>query len=233
MSIASGPDDILIGVSACLLGEAFRHDGGHKRDRFIVDDLGPWVRFVPLCPEVAIGLGTPREPIHLVRDGDDTRLVGVRSGRDHTNAMGAWARDMADKLAGMGLSGFVLKSKSPSCGLYRIKVHGGKGPPRRDGRGLFAAALCEAFPDLPAEEEGRLNDPALREAFVERLFAHHRLQGFFAADWSLGDLVAFHAREKLLLMAHSPQAYKDLGRMVGEAKGRPARVTRLLCSSWR
>lgn len=216
----TGNNDIRVGVSTCLLGEEVRHDGGHKRDRFVVDELGAWVHFIPLCPEVAIGMGTPREPIRLVDDGGRTRLIGTRSATDHTEAMETWAREKADRVADMALSGWIFKSKSPSCGLFRVKLYRKTGQAGRDGRGLFAAALAERLPDLPMEEEGRLNDARLRENFVERLFTYHRLAGFFSTDWTLGDLVAFHSREKLLLMAHSPQAYRDLGKMVADSKGR-------------
>ncbi|GAB6052713.1 DUF523 and DUF1722 domain-containing protein [Magnetospira thiophila] len=206
---------IWIGVSSCLLGESVRYDGGHKKNPFILDQLGPYVRYLPLCPEMAIGLGVPRESIRLVAVDADTRLIAPRSGADHTDAMLAYGQRTAAELAARPLDGYIFKSKSPSCGLFRVKRHGASDTTR----GLFAAALTEALPDLPVEEEGRLNDPHLRETFIEALFAHHRLRRFFAQPWSIGDLVAFHSREKLLLMAHDPATYKSLGPLVAAAKG--------------
>jgi len=206
-----------VGISACLLGENVRFDGGHKRDAFLVETLGRFVEWVPVCPEVELGLGTPRETL---RDGDDARLVS-RSGIDHTEPMRRFAARRLEDLAGLDLSGFVLKSKSPTCGMERVKVYGGKGAPAKDGRGIFARALCARYPLLPVEEEGRLCAPRLRENFIERLFAYRRLRAFFQGRWTLGSLVAFHTAHKLLLLAHSPAAYQRLGRLVAGAKRIP------------
>ncbi len=212
---------IRVGVSACLTGDRVRHDGGHKRNPFVLDRLGPYVTYVAVCPETAIGLGVPRETIRLVRDGDAVRLTGTRSGDDHGDAMRAFGQRAAADLAAQDLDGYLFKSRSPSCGLFRVKVYDADGASAGNGRGLYAGEIVAALPDLPVEEEGRLNDLPLREAFIERLFAHHRVRRFLAGDWTLGDLAAFHSREKLLLMAHDPKTYKDLGRLVATAKGRP------------
>jgi uncharacterized protein YbbK (DUF523 family) len=164
---------ILIGVSACLLGEQVRYDGGHKRNAFLLEDLAAHVRFVPVCPEVGIGLGVPREAIRLVRSGEQIRLVGP--GGDHTDAVRRWAAATIADLRGRDLSGFVLKKGSPSCGLERVRVWGEGGEPHsRQGRGVFAQALVDALPALAIEEEGRLHDPRLREHFVNRIFGHAR-----------------------------------------------------------
>ena len=213
-------DDILIGVSSCLLGAEVRYDGRHKRNAWLVDTLGRFVRFVPVCPEVELGLGTPREPIRLERAGREVRLVGVNSGTDHTEAMRAYAARRVAELARLGLAGYVLKAKSPSCGLFRVEVHrpGGLTPER--GRGLFAEALASAMPGIPLEEEGRLDDPRLRDNFIARIFAFRRLERLFRPGWSTRDLAAFQAREKLLLMAHDPVRARALDRLVAEAKGR-------------
>jgi uncharacterized protein YbgA (DUF1722 family)/uncharacterized protein YbbK (DUF523 family) len=216
---AAGP--IRIGISRCLLGERVRHDGGHKHDRFLTDTLGEHFEWVPVCPEVEIGMGTPREPIHLVDLDGEIRLVGVRSSTDHTEAMKAYARRRVEALAGEGLSGYVLKKDSPSCGLERVRVYRDSGHATRSGRGLFAAALVERFPSLPIEEEGRLCDPRLRENWIERVFAYRRLQDLWASRWRLGDLVAFHTAHKLSLLAHSPKTYEQLGRLVAGAKAKP------------
>lgn len=213
--------EIRIGISTCLLGENVRYDGGHKRNAFITETLAQFVRFVPVCPEVEIGLGIPRETIHLVKRDGRIKLVGTRSDADHTAAMNRFSREKLLELREMSLSGYIFKKASPSCGLFRVRVFGKNNTPSRDGRGLFAAALVEAFPYLPVEEEGRLHDPGLRENFFERMFAHDRLRAAFAPRWKVGDLVAFHTREKLLLLAHDPKAYKQLGQLVARAKSVP------------
>ncbi len=214
-------EPIRIGVSACLLGQEVRFDGGHKRDSFIVDTLGPFVEFVTVCPEFEIGLGVPRETLRLERDGVDVRMVANKSGRDLTASMKRFAARRTAMLAHEDLCGYVLKKDSPSCGMERVRVCDRSGMPRRDGVGLFAAALMARFPNLPAEEEGRLNDRRLRENFIERVFAYHRLRSFFSGDWTIGGLVRFHTAHKLLLMAHSPKAYAALGRLVAGARDIP------------
>jgi len=211
-----------IGVSTCLLGEPVRYDGGHKRDAFVTDTLGAFVRFVPVCPEMEIGLGTPRESIHLRRDGEALRLVGTRSGCDHTTTMSAFAKRRVDALARLDLSGYILKKGSPSCGMERVPVHG-DGAKRRDGRGLFAAELMARLPLLPVEEEGRLQDAKLRENFIARVFAYRRVKDLFHGRWTIGRLVEFHTNEKMLLLAHDRQGYDALGRIVAEARALPRR----------
>ena len=198
-----------VGVSSCLLGEEVRFNGGHKRYRFLTDDLGPHVDWVPYCPEVSIGLGTPREPIRLTADG---RLVNRSGTADHTDSMTALPLPPGD------LDGYVFKAKSPSCGIRAIPRYGDDGVAAgRDGRGLYADRVLTAFPLLAAEDEGRLNDAALREAFCERIFAAARLRSLFSGPWSAGDLVAFHARHKLQLLAHDPTRYRAAGRVVAGA----------------
>ena len=214
----AGDASIRIGISACLLGDEVRYDGGHKRDAFLTTVLAPFVEFVKVCPEVEIGMGTPREPIHLARRDGIIRLVAVASGVDYTERMDAYAVRRADALARERLAGYVLKKDSPSCGMTRVKVHGGKGPPARNGVGLFARALLARFPHLPIEEEGRLNDPRLRENFIERVFAYRRLRDLFDSTWTPGGLVKFHTAHKLVLLSHSTAAYERLGRLVARAK---------------
>ncbi len=205
-----------LGVSSCLLGRKVRYDGQHKRDAFLVDVLGAFVEWVPVCPELEVGMGVPREPIRLVGAPAAPRLVAERSGTDHTEAMLRFAEARVRELEALGLDGYVLKKGSPSCGMERVRVHGARGgPPRRDGVGAFARVLMDRMPLLPVEEEGRLEDAALRESFVERIFAHARWRGAVAAGMRRGDLVRFHAAHKLALMAHSPAAYRALGARVG------------------
>ncbi|MBV8053992.1 MAG: DUF1722 domain-containing protein [Deltaproteobacteria bacterium] len=214
-------EPIKIGVSSCLLGAEVRFDGGHKRSDFLVDMLGSFVKFVPVCPEVEIGLGVPRATLRLVRDRNAphmTRLVTNKTEIDYTGKMNSYAERRVVALGHEDLSGYVLKKDSPSCGMERVRVYGASGMPTRDGSGLFAAALMRRYPSLPVEEEGRLSDPHLRENFVERVFAYRRLRSFFSSQWTLGGLVQFHTAHKLTLMAHAPKAYSELGRFVANAK---------------
>ena len=163
-------------------------------------------------------MGTPREPIHLTQRNGIIRLVAVESGVDYTERMDAYAARRADALARERLSGYVLKKDSPSCGMARVKVHRGKGPPARTGVGRFARALLARFPHLPIEEEGRLDDPRLRENFIERVFAYRRLRDLFDSASTRGDLVKFHTAHKLVLLSHSTASYARLGRLVARAK---------------
>jgi uncharacterized protein YbgA (DUF1722 family)/uncharacterized protein YbbK (DUF523 family) len=159
-----GPDDRpRLGISACLLGDPVRFDGAHKRDPFLTDILSPHVSWVRVCPEVEVGMGTPRETLRLERRDDGAiRMITTRTDIDHTDAMSAWTRRRLTELERENLSGYVLKKDSPSCGMEKVKVFGRPGPPQRNGRGIFAEALLQRFPNLPVEEEGRLSDPRLR-----------------------------------------------------------------------
>ena len=180
-----------IGISTCLLGECVRYDGGHKHDRFITQTLWQFVEYVPVCPEVESGMSTPREPVRLVRRDDEIVMLGTKSGRDWTAPMRAWSEKRARQLSELDLCGYVLKKDSPSCGMERVKVRSEKGMPKKEGQGIFAEALIRHQPSLPVEEEGRLHDAALRENFIERIFAYRRLRSFFEQRWSVGGLVAF------------------------------------------
>jgi len=173
-------------------------------------------------PEVEAGFGTPREAMQLVGSAGDVRLVTVRTRHDVTSQLQKAVTARLRQLATLDLDGYVLKKDSPSCGLFRVKVYGASGAPTRGGRGLFAAGLADAQPLLPLEEEGRLNDPRLRETFIERVFAFRRVRELRAAPVRAGDLMRFHARHKLQLLAHAPAAYARLGRLVASAKGRVA-----------
>ncbi len=221
MSRANDPRPLRVGVSACLLGHEVRYDGGHKRDRFLTDTLARWVEWVPVCPEVELGMGVPRETIRLEGDPASPRLIAPQSGTDHTDAMRRLADRRVGALARLRLDGYVLKKDSPSCGMERVRVFGESGRPARTGVGAFARVLLERLPLLPVEEEGRLTDPVLRENFVERLFAHRRWQDFAAARPTRGGLVAFHTAHKLTLLAHQPTAYRRLGALVAAAKKHP------------
>lgn len=205
---------IRIGISQCLLGEPVRFDGGHKLDRFITKTLGQYFEWIPVCPEVELGLGTPRETLRLVQLEAEIGLVMPKSGRDWTCEMNGYAKHRVDQLAGENLTGYILKSDSPSCGMERVRVYAPSGMPARKGIGLFARELLQHFPDLPIEEEGRLADSRLRENWIERVFAYHRLQMLWESRWGIGNLVEFHTAHMLVLLAHSPKAYGDLGRLL-------------------
>jgi uncharacterized protein YbgA (DUF1722 family)/uncharacterized protein YbbK (DUF523 family) len=209
---------IKIGVSRCLLGEKVRFDGGHKHDRYITGTLGQYFDFVPVCPETECGLGIPREAMRLVGDIDQPRLVTNKTGIDHTEQMLSWASGRMDALEKDGLCGFIFKKDSPSSGLHRVKVYNQTGQPVKSGRGLFAAAFTARFPRTPVEEEGRLHDPGLRENFIERVFALKRWRETLEKKIAMGNLVRFHTREKLLLMAHSPKHYREMGQLVARGK---------------
>ena len=216
-------EKIKLGISSCLLGEKVRFDGSHQWDRFLTDTLGKYVDFVPVCPEVEGGLGVPREPMRLVGEVARPRLVTVRTGIDHTELLVNWARQKVQELAALDLCGFIFKSKSPSSGMERVKVYNHQGVPAPGGVGIFARIFMERFPMLPVEDEGRLHDPALRENFIERLFCYKRWRELLSRDYSIGSLVAFHTRHKLLIMAHSPRHYRDLGRLVARTREIPVK----------
>lgn len=212
------PLPLRVGVSTCLLGREVRYNGGHKLDHYVTDLLSGYFEFVSVCPEVDVGMGVPREPVRLVGDESAPRMVGSDSGEDWTDRMNYYSRRRVAQLEKLELSGYILKNRSPSCGMERVKVTTDQGMPGKIGRGLFATALIEGLPLLPVEEEGRLHDPVLRESFVVRVFAYHRLQSLFRGRWKRGQVVAFHAAEKFLLLAHSPEHYTELGRLVAQVK---------------
>lgn len=214
-----------LGVSTCLLGERVRYDGGHKRDRFITDELGKHFDFVPVCPEVELGLPTPRPPLCLVATADPPRLVFAESGEDVTDRMETWARTRCKALDKQDLCGYIFKSKSPSSGMERVKVYDRNGVPANTGVGVFARIFMQHFPLLPVEDDGRLHDARLRRNFIERVFAVSRWQDLVASGRTRGrkrsDLVKFHSEHTLLIMAHSPKHLRVLGRLVAAAKDYP------------
>jgi uncharacterized protein YbgA (DUF1722 family)/uncharacterized protein YbbK (DUF523 family) len=212
-------EKIRIGISACLMGDPVRYDGGHAHDRYVTDTLGRYLEFVPVCPETEAGLGVPREPMRLVGDQDAPALMTVKTRRDMTDILVTWARKRVRELEKQDLCGFIFKSKSPSSGMERVKVYSESGMPVKVGVGLFAKAFIEHFPLVPVEEEGRLHDPRLRENFIERIFALKRWRLTQAAQKTIGSLVAFHTTHKLLILSHSTKHYREMGRLVAQAKG--------------
>lgn len=210
---------IRLGISSCLLGNKVRYDGGHKLDHFLTDTLGHYVEYVPVCPEVEVGLPIPRESLRLVGDPLTPRLVANRSGEDLTARMQSWAARRLDELEKEGLCGFIFKSGSPSSGMERVRLYDSNGIPRKTGVGIFARAFMERFPSLPVEDEGRLNDPDLRENFIERIFALRRWRELEGGAFTVGALVKFHSAHKLQIMAHSPKHYAEMGRLVAHGAG--------------
>lgn len=210
------PERVRIGVSSCLLGERVRYDGGHKRDAFLVDVFGRHVEWVPVCPEMEMGLGTPRDFLRLVDGGGEIRMIAPTTGTDQTPSMNGFIRKRIPELRREGLAGFIFKRSSPSCGLERVRIYKNDHP-AAVGQGMFAAGLTRAFPHLPVEEEGRLNDARLRENFVTRVFAYQRWMDAHRTRFTRRALMDFHARHKFVLMAHSQQGLRRLGRLLGES----------------
>jgi len=208
---------IRLGVSSCLLGAKVRFDGGHKRDRYLTDVLGEWFDWVPVCPELDIGLGIPRPTIRLIQGQDNPRLVEPKSGEDLTDRMEGYSQTKVDELMTKDLDGYILKRASPSCGMERVKVYTEAGMPVTTGAGVFARVLMKKWPHLPVEEEGRLNDPQLRERFIEHVFCNHRWRTLKRRGPSRRSLISFHTAHKLLLRAHNEAGYRRLGQIVASA----------------
>ena len=213
-----------VGISTCLLGENVRFDGGHKLDRFLRDTLGTFVDYVPVCPEVECGFPTPREAFHLEGDPNRPRLLTSRTNVDHTERMESWARKRVSQLEKENLCGFIFKSGSPSSGMERVKVRNDKGMPEKKGQGIFARIFMEHFPLLPVEEEGRLHDMDLRENFIERIFTLMRWKELLTPSVTMGKLVDFHTRHKMLILSHNQRMYREMGRFVANSGKRPGKI---------
>jgi uncharacterized protein YbgA (DUF1722 family)/uncharacterized protein YbbK (DUF523 family) len=210
----STPEKLLIGISSCLLGERVRFDSGHKNNSYITKTLTDYFEFRPFCPEVAIGLGIPREPIRLVAEeaGGTVRCVGTRNiEMDVTEKLAAAAQEQFNWIA--GLDGYIFKKDSPSCGMERVKVYT-RTMPKREGVGVYAAEILKKFPYLPVEEEGRLGDAALRENFVKRVFFFRRWRHLLNSKPTKNDCVEFHARHKFIYMSHNQDVTRQLGKFV-------------------
>jgi len=204
-----------LGISACLMGAEVRFNGGHKESHLCTRALTEYFEFVTACPEVAIGLGIPREPIRLVGDAQNPQALGtVNRELNVTEALADYGVQMAEELG--DICGYIFMQKSPSCGLERVKVYTEKGAPvDGGGRGIYAQAFCERHPNLPVEEDGRLNDPVLRENFITRVFAYAAWQDLLKAGITRRALTEFHSRYKYQLMANDPVQYKALGNLLG------------------
>ncbi|MFH1915388.1 MAG: DUF523 and DUF1722 domain-containing protein [Pseudomonadota bacterium] len=214
---------VRLGISACLLGEKIRYDGGHAHARHVTSLLADRVDFHPVCPEVGCGMPVPRETVRLVGTPESCRLLGRESGTDWTDRMTAWAHETLDKLTEANLCGFIFKAKSPSSGMARVKVYpdGGGQPVSHAGTGLFARLLMERFPLLPVEDEGRLHDIGLRANFLERVFVQHRWNTVLRGGRRMKDLIDFHTRHKMLLRSHDIPTYRQMGSLVAEGRTMP------------
>ena len=214
-------EKIILGISSCLLGNAVRWNAGHKMDKFLVNTLGQFMEYVPVCPEVEAGFGVPRESFRLVGDPEKPRLITFKTKTDHTDQMLRWAQKRVKELEKEDLCGFIFKSDSPSSGMIRVKVYTEKGMPAKKGVGLFARAFMDHFPGIPVEDDGRLNNPGIRENFIERVFTLKRWRDSFARKRSMGNLVNFHTCNKLLLLSHSQNHYRSMGKLVAGGKKLP------------
>lgn len=206
---------IPVGISACLLGDNVRFDGGHKRCAFAAEELAPFMRFEPVCPEMAIGLPTPRPALRLTKMADDTVELCFSNGKGEplTQEMQSFSEK---KIASLHhLCGYIVCAKSPSCGMERVRVYQPENNNnRKEGVGIFTRELMAQMPWLPVEEDGRLHDPVLRENFVERIYTLHEFNEMWRSGLTRGKLMAFHSRYKLSLLAHSQPEYREIGRFV-------------------
>lgn len=212
-------EKIKIGISSCLLGNKVRWNGGHQRDPYLTDTLGRYVEWVPVCPEVEAGLGIPRETLRLVGDHEDPSLVTTKTGIDHTGRMKKWARGRLKALDQEHLCGYIFKCDSPSSGMVRVKVYNKKGMPEKKGVGIFARAFMDHFPLIPVEDDGRLRNPQIRENFITQVFTLKRWRDSRSRRSCVGNVVDFHSRNKLVLMAQSPRHLKEMGSLVAQGKG--------------
>jgi uncharacterized protein YbgA (DUF1722 family)/uncharacterized protein YbbK (DUF523 family) len=214
---------ILIGISSCLLGEQVRFDTGHKHNSYITRTLGEYFTFRSFCPEMAIGLGTPRETLRLVARDDGIHCIGNRTESldvtrkmiDNAQEQRSWHGD---------LCGYILKKDSPSCGMERVRVYKGS-MPERVGTGLYARVLMDNFPHLPVEEEGRLGDPVLRENFIKRVFVYRHWRDLVSEGITMHKLMDFHAQYKYAMLSHDQNRTRSLGNRLAEASREPLEET--------
>ncbi len=205
---------IKVGVSSCLLGDKVRFDGGHKQNQYVINTLSHYFEFIRFCPEVASGMSIPREPIRLTLQNEEIKCVGTK---DETLDVTDRLKNIADEQISWQsqISGYILKKDSPSCGMERVKVYSGS-MPERNGVGIYAQKLIDNFPNLPIEEEGRLNDMVLRENFIQRVFVYARWQQLTSTTFSLNDIQQFHAQHKYIYMSHDQTLLKTLGALLAQ-----------------
>ena len=210
------PDTIQLGISACLLGQEVRYDGGHKRSPFCCDTLNSFVSYVPICPEMSIGLGSPRPSIRLEFSHQGV-VAKCSDGRNLSAQLEAFSSRTAQQLK--HLSGYVFCAKSPSCGMQRVKIHQQNGYNLNNGVGIYARHIMQQYPALPVEENGRLNDAQLRENFITRVYAYHNWKKMLHQGVTPASLIRFHSQYKYMLMAHHPQSYRQLGQLLSDLSG--------------
>lgn len=213
----AGSSPILLGISRCLLGDPVRYDGGHKYNDYLVNGLGRQVQWVPVCPEVEAGLGTPREPMQLVRRTKTPRLVTIESRRDVTVTLRRFSAFKLYELQRLDLSGYVFKARSPSCGVDDVPLHDRQGKAQRTGAGLFARAFQKHFPLIPIADEGRLARPLFRRHFLEQVSGYQRWKQFSKRPVTQRSLERFHRAQAMLLCSRSPRQYDALNRLVARA----------------
>jgi uncharacterized protein YbgA (DUF1722 family)/uncharacterized protein YbbK (DUF523 family) len=208
-----------IAVSGCLLGQNVRFAGGHSQDRFVTDQLGEYAKYISFCPE-NLAFGTPRPTIRLIEDEQDGYFVqSSETLADITEQLSITSQSELEKIQDASISGIIFKSKSPSCGFGSAMIYRTNGYSKEKSDGLFVKMCKDAFPLIPMEEEGRLNDPWLRENFVMQLFAYDDFEKFKSTDPSMKDLVAFHQSYKFMLQAKNDMMYRELGQIVGNHEG--------------
>ncbi|MDR9828250.1 DUF523 and DUF1722 domain-containing protein [Vibrio sp. FNV 38] len=209
---------VRIGISSCVLGEKVRFDSGHKASNFVTKELSPYLEFVSVCPEVGIGLSVPRPTIRLVSNEERIALVETKDEtKDYTDKMLNFSHQTVEQLSNDNLCGYIVCAKSPTCGMERVKVYKHK-MADKDGIGMYTEVLMNKMPWLPVEEDGRLNDPILKENFITRVYSLQDFYNTMGDEVTAGKVVAFHSRYKLSLMAHDPKSYKELGRLVANVK---------------
>ncbi|MGR5194249.1 YbgA family protein [Vibrio rotiferianus] len=207
---------IKVGISSCVLGQRVRFDSGHKISNFVTKELGGYFNFVPVCPEVGVGMSVPRPTIRLVSNEERIALVETRNpDNDHTDNMLTYSKNKVNELEGEQLCGYIVCAKSPTCGMERVKVYS-KNNAAKEGIGLYTRTLMEKMPWLPVEEDGRLNDPVLKENFITRVYCLNDFYESMEGEPTRGKIIDFHSRYKLTLMAHHPESYRSLGRLVAD-----------------
>lgn len=210
--------NLKIGISSCLLGNKVRYDGTHKLDSYLKETFGKFIEFLSVCPEVECGLSIPREPLQLVKINDDVRLITINSKMDLTDKMNMWIDKKLKILEKLGLSGFIFKSRSPSCGLFRVKFYSSEGDVITTDSGIFAKAFIKHFPLMPVEEDEKLYIPENRENFIERAFVYKHIKKLKEEGLNLNSLLDFHTQNKLLILSHSNKHYIQLGRLLAQPK---------------
>ena len=222
MMVVAPEDKIPIGVSACLVGENVRYDGGHKKDRFITDILSSYFDFVPICPETELGLGIPRPTLRLEKINDTLHLIQPKNKNNITDKMQRYSNKKVTELICRKIYGYILKSRSPSCGMGGLKIYtNNDSSPDTNGVGIFAATIMNKWPLLPIEEEARLNNLSLRENWIKRVFCYYNFEQSMFPKPSMGKLVAFHSRYKFSILCHHEPSYRQMGRLVAEGKKSP------------